>query len=420
MDLVEKWLVSWITSPQRVEPDALSGKVYFRAHETMGPFGIDGKDMSQESSLSSGIGTAEEDDAPFRRCLEVEFPVFGERVSRWSVFDSGGSASATCGDEFCRPRLQSTARCMSEAGPDFGLPTTVEVLDGRLEPRLLRRSEDRNHLQGQTEAAHAADGVGMVVGSLEHGVVVELDIGGQSMLSPVLKESFYRGFCRDCLLLPGGGQSSMEGNSVEDFHVGAAADDQPLDDIEAVQFRTTGGNLGEIPSSRRGGPANPPAAIQGPTAFQNASDGPRGKRRANTSPLQLPADRHGPVLAQGAGFLQFSPQAQHEILQGGRGLVDRLAAARKLARPVHSIEPLPSRTSYPSSDQRPGYAEPSGDLVDRVAISDRLDHCPTPRFLAIPSVDFLPMSTSSISVFPLFYTRLRGDASGVTQGGREC
>jgi hypothetical protein len=100
--------------------------------------------------------------------------------------------------------------------------------------------------------------------------------------------------------------------------------------------------------------------------------------------------------------------------------VNRLAASREPVGPIHTVEPLPFRTSHPSTDLRPGHSEPLSDLMDRVTTPDRLDHRPPPSFLRVSAVPFLPMSTSSTSVFLPLYPRPRGDASGVTQGGREC
>jgi hypothetical protein len=52
---------------------------------------------------------------------------------------------------------------VDEAGPDLGLPAAVEVLDGRLGPRLPRRSEDRDDAQGQAQSHDAADHIGVLV-----------------------------------------------------------------------------------------------------------------------------------------------------------------------------------------------------------------------------------------------------------------
>ena len=137
-------------------------------------------------------------------------------------------------------------------------------------------------------------------------------------------------------------------------------------------------------------------------------------------PLKLPADRGRTVLAQSTGFFQFPSQRYHEILQLRRGLVHRLAAAGKSARPVYAIEPLSFRTSYPSSDYRRGHPEPSGNFLYRIVVSHGSHQRPPSGLPGILMVGFLPMSTSSTSVFPLLYTWPKGAASGVTQGGSEC
>jgi hypothetical protein len=75
-----------------------------------------------------------------------------------------------------------------ETSPDFGLPAAVEVLDGRLESTLLGRREDRNDPEPQAGLHDAAERTLPVMAPLKDGVVVELDIGGQSEFAPMLYE----------------------------------------------------------------------------------------------------------------------------------------------------------------------------------------------------------------------------------------
>lgn len=185
MDLIENRLVGGIASPESVETDALPGEIDFCADQAMGPIGVYWEDVSQETDLAFGVGATQQDDASFGECLEVEFPVLGERPARGRSLDPDGSTTATGGDEFRRSRLQGASRGMGEAGPDLGLPAAVEVFDGGLEASLPRRREDRDQVQGQTEADDTAERIGMLVGSLEDGIVVELDIAGQPVPPPV-------------------------------------------------------------------------------------------------------------------------------------------------------------------------------------------------------------------------------------------
>ena len=183
----------------------------------------------------------------------------------------------------------------------------------------------------------------------------------------------------------------MQRNPVENLDVGAPSDDQALDDVEAIQLRTTGRNLRKIPSSRRSRPAHPPAAVQGSTAFQDAPDRPQRGQRANMPPLKLPADRGRPILAQSTGLLQFASQRYQEILQLRRRLVDRLAASGKPVRPVDAIDPSSFRPPNPSLNQRSGNAKPSRNRVERVTRSHRCNHRTALGSARVPTADFSPM-----------------------------
>ena len=167
MDFLEKWLVSGIASAESVEADALSGEVHFRAHQTVGPLCVHGKDVSQKAGLAFGISPSKEDDAPLWHRLEVELPVLREGPPVRGSVDPGSGAAATGRDELRGPGLQGTARDMGKARPDFGLPTAIEVLNGRLEPGFLGGRKDGDHLQGEAKSGHTTDRVRIVVGTFD-------------------------------------------------------------------------------------------------------------------------------------------------------------------------------------------------------------------------------------------------------------
>lgn len=60
-----------------------------------------------------------------------------------------------------------------------GRPIGAEVLDGRLEARFPREDEHGHRPKAQAKPGDLTEGVGVHVGPLEPGGVVELGVGGQ-------------------------------------------------------------------------------------------------------------------------------------------------------------------------------------------------------------------------------------------------
>ena len=278
-DLSQKGLVGRITSSEGVEPDASVSEIDFRSNESMRPVAVDREGVSQQAGGTFGASSSQEYDATLRRCLQIQLPCFGERFAVGSIYDPCRCSATAGGDEFCRLCLQGFPRRVRETGPHFRLPATVEVLDSGLKSRLLRRGEDRRDVQRQTQTDDPPDRVGVVMRSLENRVVVKLCISGQAKLAPVLKQGVEHGFCSDFGPRPRGNQAAMQGTTVEDFQVEAPFDDEALNDVKTVQFGASGGNVGQVPSTRRRCSAGPLSAVQSPTTFQYPTKGAqRGQR----------------------------------------------------------------------------------------------------------------------------------------------
>src|SRR5262249_29884966 len=115
---------------------------------------------------------------------------------------------------------------------------------------------------------------------------------------------------------PGGDQAAVQGDPVEHLDLGAALDDQPLDDVEAVPFDLGLGAVGQIPASGRGRAARPVAAVQGATAAEDAVDGPYRGQLLGAALLERLTDG---VSASGAEIAvsQLAADLQNQVLQGG-------------------------------------------------------------------------------------------------------
>ena len=152
------------------------------------------------------------------------------------------------------------------------------------EARLARRDERRDDPRAQAQSADATDRVGMGVGPLEDRPVVELGIARQAELAPVLDQAFDHELRRHAGLDgPRRDQAAVQRDGVEHLDLRAALDDQPLDDVEAVEFVTPGRDLRQIPSQRWGWPAHPLLAVEETPPPQDAVDGPH-RRGATRSP----------------------------------------------------------------------------------------------------------------------------------------
>jgi hypothetical protein len=68
----------------------------------------------------------------------------------------------------------------------------------------------------------------------------------------------------------------MQRDGVEHLDLGAALDDQALDDIDAVEFPAATSHLRQIPARRRRRPSDPMATVQHAAAAEDAVDGPLG------------------------------------------------------------------------------------------------------------------------------------------------
>jgi hypothetical protein len=180
----------------------------------------------------------------------------------------------------------------------------------------------------------------------------------------------------------------VQRHDVEHLDRRPVLDDQPLDDVDAVQLRLGRGHRGEIPASGRSGPARPGAAVQSTPAPKDAVDGPhRGRRGQALSQQRLTdgvrADRSQIAVGQLASDLQ------NQILRGGvraPGLVRHGRAVR----PIRAIQALPFGALDPVGHRSHPNAEPAGDGTQGLAAADGGYHGTTPLGLTLCLLMRLP------------------------------
>ena len=242
--LLDQRLIPRLASPKAGEPDRAAIQVHLGSHEPVGPALIHLEGPAQHLSTALGIGSSHLHHPARERSLEVQSPVPRERPSRRCRLDPIRSMPPQRRHMPARPIDQIVQIGVLEPGPDPSLPRAVVVLDRCLETRLARRHEHRDDAQPQAQSADSPDRVGMDVRPLEDRIVVELGVAWQAELPPMLDHALNYEFGRDALpARPGCDQAAMERDAVEDLDVGSAADDQALDEIEAVKVPFPAGHL---------------------------------------------------------------------------------------------------------------------------------------------------------------------------------
>ena len=167
----------------------------------------------------------------------------------------------------------------------------------------------------------------------------------------------------------------MQRDAVEDLDLGAALDDQPLDDVDAIEFLTSAGHLRQIPTARRWRTSDPALAVQRATAVEDAVDRPQCGQRRDPAGSKGVADRFRPVEAQVTLVAQLASHVEDEIFDGGGGPLGRVRGPRPIG-PIDAVEASPVRVADPAVDGRGAHVELSGDLVLRLTAPHRLDHSP--------------------------------------------
>jgi hypothetical protein len=234
----------------------------------------------------------------------------------------------------------------------------------------------------------------MDVRPLEDRIVVELGVARQAELPPVLDQALDHELRRDALpTRPGRDQAAMERDAVEDLDLRTAPNDQALDDIDAVEFPTAAGHLGQIPARRRGRPPEPMPPVEHASTPEDAVDGPlRGQRFDAAGPEGI-ADRLGPEETQVALGLQSAAHFEDQVFEGGGGPLGGMGDRRTI-RPIDPVEALAERIADPAIDGGGAHAEIPRDLLLRLSPPNGLNHRPT----AVGFPDSLLMVRSSQEV----------------------
>jgi hypothetical protein len=340
----------------------LSAKINLTANEAMFPCRIDGEAVGQEVDAAGVIGAADEDDLAVSVFLEANGR---PREARGSGLLPLLGFEVVCGDEAVRTVAQLSGIGVVEAFPHFGLPEVVERFNLVLDTMFAGRGEDRRDSQGETKERNRTEPIRMVVRAVKTEVVVELSVSGQAVCAPVSEQ-------RDLSEIRGDGggekaaaQPAVQGDRIEDLDLADILDDEPLDDIEGVQFNLAVGDCGKVPTRRRWSAADPTGNADQAVALEYIGNAGAAWQRLAGPGLrpQGTEDGEGPKFPQGVPMAESMPQGEDPVnkLAGER----RWAATRaaRLVPEGHAMQALAPSVANPGLDVRESEPELAGDLA---------------------------------------------------------
>ena len=153
-DNSQQRLLCRLSSSQSVDTNQSRIEIHLSSDQPMRPVFIHKEAVSQQFHYSFLAGAAQIYDSSARVSLKVELPQLWQRPACGSLLDPGVQVAAVGCDVSGPLHLQSSQGLVVEALPDFGLPTSIETLDGSLKPGFPRRSKDGGDAQAQTKPDH--------------------------------------------------------------------------------------------------------------------------------------------------------------------------------------------------------------------------------------------------------------------------
>ena len=344
------------------------------AHQTVHPGFGNVERMTEEVHGAVAGRSTNIDDAAFGFGVEVQFPMFRERLAWRRVFPPSGVALQERRHEALRLGAQLSEGAEMKATPHFCAPASIKTFDAILEARLTRGRKDRHDAQTETTADDAADASGMLMRALKAGVVIELSEVGETPGTPMLKHGFHRGNRADARTGPGAWQRAEEGDDVEDLHQRPVLDGQVFEQVKAVEFGMAGGQIGEIPARRRGRVAATPVGIEDSMADQHTVNGAHGRAGPDTQATQFAVNGGRPVFAQVTAILEFFPQVQDQCFEFGFEALRDSRIAGWPVREVHAVQAPGAGTRTPALNGAQADTEVSCNLPLRKATTDKGNH----------------------------------------------
>lgn len=338
-------LLQWLTAPKPVDVDMVFIEIDLSPDEAVGPQRIHREMMSEDNDPAVVVGAPEKHDAAVGRRLKVQVEIFGYTATRTEGVTARREARASRVDVPGRPVLERCERVVMKPCPDLALPAPIEVLDAILKPMLARRREDRDDVELQAQPHDATDDISVLMRPLKPRVVVKLRVVGEPHVAPVLEDAIEGAGGGVRVVGPGPRITALQRDDIEDFNLRSLGNDEPFDEVPAVEFGLTGRTRGQIPSGRRCGPPNPVPAVQGAMSDQHPMNRAFAEMRAAFG-LQLASNRGGTVFPEVA-LLQGVAQLQNPALECRRGAAYPLGDMRAIG-PADPVQALMARARHPT------------------------------------------------------------------------
>ena len=175
----------WFGSSELEESHCAVREIDFVADEPMRPDRLQRERMSQLRDRALIVRARDVDHRSLERPAEPKGPVPGKRTTRGCVLDAAGRAFVDGFHEAVGLLPDFASESEREPLPDLLLPPPVVGFDGGLKTIFAGRCEDRRHPQLQAHPRDPAEDVGMLMGTLKVGVVVELHVLRQAICAPM-------------------------------------------------------------------------------------------------------------------------------------------------------------------------------------------------------------------------------------------
>lgn len=138
-----------LPSAQGIETQGSLIEIDLTADQAVRPPAIDQEGVTQQVDLSLLAGAPQKDNAAAGMRLKIEVPPFGKESAGGSRLDAHRPIFSTSRHIPGRLGWEGLQRLGVKAGPDLGLPATVEALDRSLKSSLTGWSQDGHDLQAE-------------------------------------------------------------------------------------------------------------------------------------------------------------------------------------------------------------------------------------------------------------------------------
>ena len=254
------------------------------------------------------------------------------------------------------------------------------MLDRVLQAEFPRRDKDGRDPELEALADHAAEDIGVLMGALEAGVVVELGVGGAAEGLPMGSQAGENPVGGGVPERPRGRQAPVERDAGEDIDERSGRQFEVLDHVKELDLGSVRGDVGEIPAGWGWGPADPLAAVDAPVAHQDAADGADRWDGPEGRVLERGMNGRRAAFAQNTLVAQGITEPQDAAFDGGGRAVGSHSAAGPLGAPIDLVQPVAGGPLNPDVDRADADVEAASYRAQYRPPSHRGDHRAPPSF----------------------------------------